>query len=164
MKQLLKNIKHSGFSTPKQYFATLEKKLLPMGKTKPLEATSTGFKAPNNYFNTLENKILIKSITQQKSTIPLLFNKTNLIYLTGVAAALVISFNIYKAQPTLGFNTINVELVEHYLFETEIPSEEMVSLFTNETLINDEFTQNNITEEAIETYLLNDDIDALLTE
>jgi len=165
MKNNLKNISQTGFTTPKGYFNDLDADLLNISKIDAIKTKITGFKAPHNYFDTLEDKLSSKISEAGKANIIQLFSKKNLVYFSGIAAAILISFSIYISKPEITFDTIDIDVVENYLSETDITSEEMVTLFTEDLLIEDEFIQDNLTGEFIDIYILSDDnLDDLLIE
>lgn len=165
MKTNLKHITQAGFTTPKHYFNDLEIDLLGIAKTEALKVKTSGFEVEDHYFDALEEKILNKFLKEKQTKVIPIFSKKNLIYLSGIAAAILISFSIYISKPEITFDTIDINLVENYLFEANITSEEMATLFAEDFLIEDEFIQNNLTEESIEIYILNDDnIDDFLIE
>ncbi len=157
-KKNIHNIKKPGFKVPKDYFNNLEDTLLSEIKLKELSHNS-GFKTPENYFETLEDQIIEKTSIKRTPKVISLFNKKTLIYMSGVAAAVLLLFNIsvFKTTSTwASLDTLDTETVEDYIINENITdSYEIASLLTNEELTNADFIEIDFNENNIETYLIN---------
>jgi len=158
MKPDLNNIKKAGFKVPKDYFNNLEDQLLSNIKTNTIleDNNSIGFEVPDDYFNSLEDKIFSKLDLKENTKVISLFSKRNLIYISGVAAAIVIMFGIFMNNNDLSNLELDYEVVETYIIDQDISSYEIASLLTEEELLNvnseimDEAFNNN----DMEVYLL----------
>jgi hypothetical protein len=158
----LNNIKNSGFKTPNNYFDGLEDSIMDQINLSE-KITGTGFKTPDNYFETLEDKILVK-VNHKTKVIPL-FSKRNLVYVVGIAAALILMFNLIGNRNELTFDDLEMTSIENYLSEEDINAYELASLLTNDELITDNFIDSEVPSDILEEYLLqNSTIEDLITE
>jgi hypothetical protein len=161
-KKKLHNIKDSGFKAPKNYFDGLEESIMNQIKLHE-KIEDTGFKSPDNYFELFEDKI-IDRVKHEPKVIPL-FNKRNLLYASGIAAALVIMLSIFINNNELTFDDLETASIESYLNEEELDSYEIASLLTEEELSTDIFIDSDLTSESLEEYLLqNTTIEDLIIE
>ncbi|WP_370478255.1 hypothetical protein [Tamlana flava] len=163
-KNKINNIKETGFKVPNDYFNNLEDVV--MAQIKLSEKVShSGFKTPSGYFDTLEDRIIEKTSVKKATKVISLFNKKNLIYVSGVAAAVLLLFNlsIFERDP---WSSLDTETVENYLLDENIvDSYELASLMTEEELAESDFTDVDFDDENVETYLLNHlDVEDLITE
>lgn len=158
MKSKLNNIKKAGYKTPEDYFQNLEDKI--MDNIKLNEALQNieneGFKAPEGYFDTLENIVLNKIKDEKKTKVISLLNKQTLIYISGVAAAVVIMFNIFYNNSEVSLETIDTDIVENYFIDEGIDTYEIAALFTEEelTTINNDIFDQTFNDDSLEDYLL----------
>ncbi|MBT8394388.1 MAG: hypothetical protein HKO81_09905 [Flavobacteriaceae bacterium] len=150
-KNKLHNIKDSGFKTPKNYFDGLEDSIMSQINLNE-NVKDTGFKVPVDYFETLDDKILDKVV--QKPKVISLFTRRNLLYATGIAAALILMFNIIGNNNDFTFDDLELASIENYLFTEDIDTYEIASLLIEEELTTDNFTENQISGEILEDYLL----------
>lgn len=146
----------SGFKTPDNYFNSIEDRVFNQINTKsPLdEIKATGFSTPNDYFNSVEENILSK-IEDEKPKVISLFNKKNLLYVSSIAAALVLMFNIFI--PKEETQDVDAELVEFYLLEEQnLNSYELADLLSEAEFLDEDFTvlEDQINESDLESYLL----------
>lgn len=147
----LHKIKDSGFKTPKRYFDSLEDSI--MGHiTLNENVKDTGFEVPDSYFETLDDKILDRA--GQEPKVISLFTRRNLLFATGIAAALVLMFNLIGNNNDFTFDDLEMTSIENYLYTEDIDTYEIASLFTEEELITDNFSENEISGEILEDYLL----------
>ncbi|MDD7884859.1 hypothetical protein [Flavivirga sp. 57AJ16] len=149
----LHNIKETGFNVPDGYFNALEDALLSDIKLKKM-ASDSGFKLPEGYFSTLENTIIDKVSIKASTKVVPLFRKRALIYISGIAAAVLLLFNlsIFQNKPT--FNSLDFETVENYIMNENIGSYEIASLLSEEDLLEENFVDYQVVEETVETYIL----------
>ena len=178
-KDILKNIKTSGFRTPDAYFATFENKM--QNKIKTLhtgfkvpdsyfekfdtefnieDRQAPGFKTPDNYFENIDETILSK--TKKSKVIPL--KRISYIKMAGwaIAASLILFFGIstfnLKNDP---INTIAESEIEAWMDEglVSFNTYEIENMFSEKDL-------NLITAETDEVtdYLKYTDIEVLLLE
>jgi hypothetical protein len=163
-KNNLHNIKKTGFKVPEDYFNTLEDTILSHIKLEELSVDS-GFKTPENYFDTLENTIINKVSEKETSKVIPLFSKRNLVYISSIAAAILLLFNLSIFQKKSSWNTLDIQTVENYIIEGQMSSYEISSLLSDEELIEENFINYNFNDENIESYLLDNlDINDLINE
>lgn len=160
------NIDTSGFNTPSDYFETLNDSILSKLKTNKLDSIKeTGFKVPSNYFESIDHTILENKITKKESKVIQLFNKKNLIYISSIAAAILLLFNLLVFDNKPSFANLDIETVENYIIDDNISTYEIAMI-----LAGDESTENiiinyDVNEDNIEEFLLNNtDIDDLMFE
>ena len=151
----LHHIKSSGFRTPKNYFESFDSKLKERLTEKKLikNIDTPGFEIPVNYFETLDDKIL-NQLGENKPVISLK-SKQNFYYIAGIAASLVLIFNIFYASETITINDIETASIENYLVQGDLSSYELATLLTEDELNKTNFTEIEIPESAIEDYLFN---------
>ncbi|GAA4933478.1 hypothetical protein GCM10023314_02430 [Algibacter agarivorans] len=162
----LHNIKSAGFKTPKDYFESFDDKIFSkLNKENHLESIKkTGFKVPDDYFESLDEHILDNNLSEKETKVIQLFCKRNLVYISSIAAAILLLFNLSIFENTPSFNTLDIETVENYILDENISSYEIAAL------LSDEHEENiiidySIDEDNIEEYLLNNaDIEALMIE
>lgn len=163
-KNNLHNIKKTGFKDPEDYFNNLEDTILSHVKLEEL-AINSGFKTPENYFETLENKIIDKVSEKETSKVISLFSKRNLVYVSGIAAAILLLFNLSIFQKESNWSTLDIETVENYIIDEQMSSYEIASLLSDEQLIEENFINHDFNDENIEAYLLDNlDVNDLIIE
>ncbi|SFD37707.1 hypothetical protein [Algibacter pectinivorans] len=163
----LHNIKSTGFKTPDDYFDSVEEKIFSKLNTESLldSVDAPGFKVPDNYFESLNERILNKTISEEKTKVISLFSRTNLIYVSSIAAAILLLFNlsIFDSKPT--FDNLDIETVENYLEDESISTYEIAALFSDKQIDEDYIIDYNFDEDNIEEYLLhNVDIETLILD
>ncbi len=158
MQKDLNNIKNTGLKVPKDYFNTLEDTILSKIKAESIikDIDSPGFEIPNGYLDTLEDTVFNTLPKKENSKVISLFSKKNLIYITGVAAAIVIMFGFFWNNTNASEMELDYEMVESYLIDQNISSFEIASLLTEEELlnINSEIMDEAYNDESMEDYLL----------
>jgi len=161
-KQKLENIKQSGFKVPKNYFESFDDLLLNELKLKEA-CKNHGFKVPNNYFNSVENNILISIKETEKPKVIKLITWQKLSYIAAVAASLIIMFNVIVDKGTFDINNIETASIENYILNEELDTNDMATLFNEVDISAMSLTNNNISSETLETYVLDNlEIDELL--
>ncbi|KAA5821935.1 hypothetical protein FPF71_15625 [Algibacter amylolyticus] len=163
----LHNIKSTGFKTPDDYFDSVEEKIFSKLNTESvLDSVNTpGFKVPDNYFESLNERVLNKALSEEKPKVIPLFSKTNIIYVSSIAAAILLLFNlsIFDSKPT--FDNLDIETVENYLEDESISTYEIAALFSDKQIDEDIIIDFNFNEDNIEEYLLNNaDIETLILD
>ncbi|WP_298534739.1 hypothetical protein [uncultured Algibacter sp.] len=166
-KSNLNKIKSTGFKLPDDYLDSFEEQVLGKIHDKPkLDAIETsGFKKPENYFDSLEERIAQKLSNQKETKVITLNAKRTLVYLSGIAAAILVLFNlaIFDSKPS--FDDLETETVENYLLDESITSYEIAGLLSDEQIEEVIILDHNLSEDHIETYLLdNADIETLMIE
>ena len=160
----LNKIKNSGFTAPKDYFKNFEDTILSNAKLKD-SVSDSGFEVPDGYFENLEDSIMQKVSERDTAKVIPMFTKRNLIYISGVAAAVLLFFNVFYFESEVTFNSLDIETVENYIIDEGINSYEIASLLTEEDLLDSNFVENNYSDETIETYILDNlDIEDLIIE
>ncbi|NOY48366.1 MAG: hypothetical protein GXO84_09280 [Chlorobi bacterium] len=158
MQKDLNNIKNTGFKVPKDYFNTLEDTILSKIKAESIlkDIDSPGFEIPNGYLDTLEDTVFNKLPKKENPKVISLFSKKNLIYISGVAAAIVIMFGFFWNNTNASEMELDYEMVESYLIDQNISSYEIASLLTEEELsnIDSEIMNEAFNDEDMEDYLL----------
>lgn len=150
----LNNISSSGLKAPKDYFENIEDRF--MAEIKLSEAdNNSGFKAPEGYFDTLENSILNKVSEKETTKVISLFNKENLIYISSIAAAILLLFNlsIFETKSN-SWDSIDADTVENYILDENVGSYEIASLLLDDDISEDSFLDLEFTDEAMEDYFL----------
>lgn len=158
LKSVLKN-KH-GFTTPKNYFSELVDENL---HTKLLEETlpkENGFIVNKDYFNNIETNIL--KVTLEKKGKIITLKKIN--KWGTIAAVLVISFcvglfYITNTSKEVNFNNIAQADIEYWIDNSPLLSSiELETFFNDVELEETSFDLTEISSDAIEEYLLNEDV------
>ena len=160
----LNNNNKTGFKVPKDYFQNLEDMLLSNIKTKPLPS-DPGFKTPKHYFETFEDRIIEKTLEEKSPKTISIFSKQNLIYLSGIAAAvlLLLTLTLFNNKPQ--WDNLDSETVENYIIEENLGSYEIAALLLEDSINEEEFIDFDLKEEHIESYLLDfTDIEDLIIE
>jgi len=167
MKQNLKNIKKIGFKTPDNYFDTLEDQIVTslnldesLGNVK-----EAGFEMPKDYLDSVEDKVFKSLEIEERLKLVSLFSKRNLMYVSGIAATLLIFFSIFINSRTETNESIGMEYVENYIIAEDIDSYEIAALLSDDNLTEDIFIESDIMDGSLETYILeNTTIEDLLIE
>ena len=158
MKNKLDNIKNTGFKVPQDYFLNLEDKIMDNIKLDNVlqGIDDTGFKMPEGYLDTLEDVVLTKVTKSSNPKVVSLFNKQTLIYISGVAAAVLIMFNVFWNKPETTIDTLDAELVENYIIDQGINTYEIASLLSTNDEINldIELFDETFNDDSLEDYLL----------
>lgn len=158
MKNNLNDIKNTGFKVPKDYFQNLEEQIMDNIKLNETlqNVDDSGFNTPEGYFDTLEDVVLAKVNSKKKPKVVSLFNKQSFIYISGVAAAILIMFAVVFNKTETTLDTIDAELVENYFIDQGINTYEIASLLTEDNNINldIELFDDTFNEDSLEDYLL----------
>ncbi|MEP3836820.1 MAG: hypothetical protein ABJM36_04195 [Algibacter sp.] len=161
------NIKSTGFKTPDDYFDSVEEKIFSKLNAESVLDTikEPGFKVPDNYFESFNDRLLNKTQNEEKTKVIPLFSRTNLIYVSSIAAAILLLFNlsVFDSKPT--FDNLDIETVENYIEDESISTYEIAALFSDKQIEEDNIIDYNFDEDNIEEYLLiNADIEALILD
>lgn len=156
----------SGFKVPKGYFENFEDNL--MAKIEAEEAigvSKPGFDIPKDYFETIENRIVANITEKKDSKVISLLNRKTIVYISGVAAAILLLFSLSIFDNEVLIEDIEVAAVEDYILEEDISSYEIASLFTEELPSEDGLIEYDLDKENLEEYLLNNaDIESYMVE
>ena len=168
MNDKLKHINQSGFKAPEDYFNNLEDAVFNKLNAKShLDGISNpGFEIPKDYFETVEDNVLstIKNDSKEVKIISLLSRK-NILYMSGVAAAIVLMVSIFKPSSEITFDSIDTELVESYISTQNINSADLATLWTETEFDDIAFDDYEFLDETVEDYILdNSNIEDLLID
>ncbi len=157
----LHNIKNTGFKTPNAYFKGLENQIL--NQVKLSEIDNSGFKMPKDYLDTVENRVISSLSLKEETKVISLFSKRNIIYISSIAAAILLVFNLSVFEKDVW--DLEAETVENYIIDEAISTYEIAALLDDEDLIEDNFINHSFSDEIIENYVLdNIDIEELILE
>ncbi|MGB5417901.1 hypothetical protein [Algibacter sp.] len=160
-------IESSGFKTPNDYFESLDDKILSKIKIEsPLNPIKeTGFKVPDNYFESLNESILGKNITNKEPKVIQFLSKRNLVYLSGIAAAILLLFNLSLFENTPTFSNLDIETVESYINEEDFSSYEIAALYGDEQIEEYLIIEHSFNDDNLEGYLMdNTNIEELMMD
>jgi len=163
----LNKIKSTGFKIPDDYFESFEESILSKlnGESKLSAVKTSGFKKPDNYFITLEESIVQKLSQKKETKIIKLNSKRTLLYVSGIAAAILLLFNLSIFDNKPSFDDLETETVENYIFDENINSYDIAALLSDEQIEKIIIKDHSLNEDNIEEYLLdNADIEALMIE
>ena len=164
MEKNINNNDKTGFKIPDGFFDGLEDTILSQARLKNM-AKSSGFNIPENYLDAIEDNILSKVSKSDNVKVIKLFSRKNIIYVSSIAAAVLLLFNlsVFKQVPT--FDSLELATVENYIINEDIDMDQITSLLTQEELTEENFMDNGFSEENMETYLLNNlDIEDFISE
>jgi len=167
MKLNLNNIKNTGFKTPDNYFDAVEDNIMNaiMQENNGSLSKETGFKTPDNYFDAIEEDIINKIDIKNTPKVIQLFTRKNLLYVSSIAAAILLLFNLSLFDKEITWDSLDIQTVENYIIDEGIDSYELATLLTDEDFSEIEFIEQNITDEALENYLLDNlDLEELMIE
>lgn len=163
-KNKIHNINETGFKVPNDYFSNLDDSILTHIKLKE-KINNSGFITPQNYFETLEKNIIEKISKKESIKVIPLFSKRNIIYVSSIAAAVLLLFNLSIFDKKSDWDKLDTETVENYIIEENIGSYEIASLLSEDSFIEENFIIQGINEEHLETYLLDNlDIEDFIIE
>lgn len=163
----LKNIKSSGFKVPDNYFKSFDDKMIKKIEEETIleKHMKSGFKSPEGFFESFDNKVLDTLSHEKNSKVISFISKKQVIYLSGIAAAIMILLTLNTKESNLSFETLSLETVENYILDENISSYEIASLLSDEQLHEGINIQYDFNDENLEEYLLeNADIEELITE
>ncbi len=162
--QNLKNIKQTGFKTPKGYFENLEESLLNASELN-IGIEENGFKVPENYFEGLED-IILKTVTNKNDTkVISLFTKKTVITSLSIAASILLLFNLSIFNKEVTLDSIDNDALESFVINEEYESSVIAGLITNDSDLLNSFFEESLSDTYLENYLLNsEDFEDLLSE
>lgn len=157
----LHNNKNSGFKTPQDYFKNFDELVLNEVKLKS-EISNNGFKTPDKYFENFE--VSVEGLAVKETKVISIFNKKNVLVASSIAAAILIFFNlnIYN-NPEISLTDLDNETVTNYILN-EAESDELASIYTNNTLKTSQFINYSISDETLNSYLEYEDVNNLFSE
>jgi len=167
MKKKLNNIKVTGFKTPDNYFDAVEENIFNTLNREISIAISkeTGFKTPSHYFDGIEEVIINKTERKNTPKVISIFSKRNLLYVSSIAAAVLIFFNLSIFDKKITFDSLDTETVENYILYEDYSAYEIASLFSENDLLDNLIEPESFSDDAIETYIIDHlDIESLIIE
>ena len=160
-----KNI--SGLNVPEGYFDNFEDRMMLRVMEDNLPK-SNGFSAPEGYFDSLEDKVFNTLAETKETKVVSLFSRRNLLYATGVAASLALIISLWGGMGSdPGLTDISASEVEAFIDEggIDFDSYDVIALLDDEDLSEITIPSDDISEENLEEYLLdNFDENSLLVE
>ena len=112
-------------------------------------------------FNQLQ---FTKNTNEQESVkvIPL-FSKRNIIYISSIAAAILLLFNLNTLNKSFNFDSLDTETVDSYILNN-FEADEIASLFSSTELSETNFIDYNLNDETLDYYLESLDETELILE
>ena len=153
----LKDTQDSGFKVPKGYFDSFENAIMSHVSLKE-QVSDSGFAVPEGYFDAVEETILNKVSQKESKKVISLVNRKSIVYITSIAATLVLLFTIINRNPDVDINSIETASIESYLSNEDFDTDELASLFSDTEFLDDSFNIISFSEEAIENYV-NDNLE-----
>ena len=158
-----------GFNAPEGYLDSFEDRLFANKSVFELPE-SDGFKIPDGYFETLETRLIAasKAPEAQPKVIQLYRNKY-LRYVAAIAACTILIVTIVKGNASTAGTIDDIELaaISEYIESENVDFDtfDVIALLQEEELTNLNTQNQYVSEETLETYLLETLEDAtLLTE
>ncbi|MGB1308147.1 MAG: hypothetical protein ACPG6B_04505 [Oceanihabitans sp.] len=143
----LNNIQNSGFTTPKDYFKNFKVNTL-VHSNKTQNNKESGFVVPQDYFKNFKSNALPKKHTK----VVRLSTKNKLLFISSIAATIVILLNIFLFNTKTGFESLEFQTVENYIIN-HAETNEITDLFATNELNETNFIQYNLNEETLNYYL-----------
>jgi hypothetical protein len=163
----VKDNKHKhGFKVPENYFESFEAQLFDKIKSEELPKDS-GFRVPEGYFENLEDSIVNKlHVSERRSKVIKLNTKMTLAYVIAIAAclALIISVVVQNKSIVQQLDSLKVASIENYINDgyMDLESYELMALLNEDDLTNMNLENDIFSEESLETYLIEHNIDETL--
>ncbi|WP_339658794.1 hypothetical protein [uncultured Polaribacter sp.] len=160
--------KNTGFSTPTDYFNTLEDVI----STKLIEenlSKENSFKVPDNYFSNLENKIL-ENVTPPIKETKIISLKNNILKLIPFAAAasllLFIGLNsfVFNTDEEITIDSLSDADLDYWLDSNTLNTNDIAFVLEDDILEVGDFYFSTIKDETIEDYINSIDNTALINE
>lgn len=149
--------KTSGFQVPKNYFESFEDTLFQKLTLNSDEVLSneTGYTVPGDYFQNIDDTLFNVTNSSQPSKVIKLFTFKNLAYTASIAAAVILMFSlIFNTQNKLDFESIEYATLQYYIETADFTTSDIASLLSDDELPSELMLQETISDQAIETYLL----------
>jgi len=159
MKSKLKQDKTSGYIVPQDYFVNFEevvsKKMF--NRQHLEEVNNPGFKVPKKYFSTFEER-LYNSIHNQETAVKSfpIFSINTVLYLSGIAAALLILVAVLMPTNNLSLDNIETELLETFITINDFDTSELAMIWDSSEINNLEFYNYEFLDETINDYIIDD--------
>lgn len=163
----LHNIKRTGFKTPDAYFESFDEMLLNQLKVDDhlKRKNDAGFKVPNGYFESFDATVLKQLQKEEPKVISLPLWK-KVAFVSGIAASLAILLTVFNTTTeNVTFESLETASIENYIYDENINTYDIASLLNEDDLVIENFIMTPISDESLETYLLdNTTIENLMFE
>ncbi|MEZ4796276.1 MAG: hypothetical protein R2785_03805 [Flavobacteriaceae bacterium] len=168
MSDNFKHTKQTGFKVPEGYFNHLEDTVLnKLNESSKLETIkNSGFNVPQDYFSKVENSVF-KAIKKEEKEVKVvsLWSRKNILYASGVAAAVVLMISIFNKDKKLTFDSLDTELVELYITPNNINTSDLATLWNEAELSDVAIDSYGFLDETVEDYILeNSSLEDLLID
>ncbi|MGJ8593438.1 MAG: hypothetical protein ACSHXF_12880 [Aquaticitalea sp.] len=164
----LHNIKSSGFKIPDNYFESLEDAVFSRLSEDHLDSkvSSSGFEVPDDYFETFDSKVLNAIPKNESAKVISIFSWRNVSYISGIAASLVLAFNIFfNNSNQLSIDNLETASIESYLMDEDLSAYDIAPYLNLSEFESDNFVENTMTASDIEDYLIqNSDVEQLIID
>ncbi len=167
-KSELHNLTDPGFKIPDSYFDTFDERLFKTLEVQKemSEMDGPGYKVPEDYFQHFDAQLAEKLEDINQPKLKYLRSWRHIAYYSGVAAVLVLMLTVFmKSEDDLSINQVETASIENYLTNENLNIYDIASFLNAEDIKVDDFVANMITDESLETYLLNNaSIEDLINE
>ncbi|TXE10671.1 hypothetical protein ES711_01825 [Gelidibacter salicanalis] len=167
-KSELHNITDPGFKIPDSYFDTFDERLFKtLDVQKDMsEIDGPGYKVPKDYFKNFDTQLAQKLEDIKQPKVKSIKSWRQIAYYSGVAAVLVVMLTVFmKSEDDLSINQVETASIESYLTNENLNIYDIASFLSAEDIKVEDFVANMITDESLETYLLNNaSIEDLINE
>jgi len=162
-KENLHSIKSPGFKIPNQYFDSFEADFFERLNEKEFISASekSSFTVPKNYFDSVETNILEKLNKKPETPVISLKSRRTFYYVAGIAASFILMFSLVFNNDNITIDNIDTASIETYLYQEDYSGEDLATLFNNDELSVSDFIDYNISEETIDQYIEELDIEEL---
>ena len=162
----LHNIKRTGFKAPDAYFESFDEMLLNQLKVDDhlKRKNDAGFKVPNRYFESFDATVLKELQKEEPKVISLSLWK-KVAFVSGIAACLAILLTVFNTNEDVTFESLETASIENYIYEENMNTYDIASLLNEDDLVIENFVTTPISDESLESYLLdNTTIENLMFE
>ncbi len=142
-------------NTPEGYFENFEDRMMLRIMEENLPE-SNGLRVPNTYFDSLEDRVVDRlEVNTEPKVIPL-FSKRTLIYVSGIAASLLLLISLWGRSGEMSLDELSANEVEEYIENggIDLSSYEVMALLAEDELSEINIPSEVISDEQLETYLL----------
>lgn len=154
----------SGFKTPENYFFNLEEEIMSHIYLEE-KIDKAAFKTPENYFESLEDKIFSQILIKPETKVISLVSKRNILALSGVAAAIVLLFNLNLFAKDFSFSSIDHDTLENYVTNQEFEATDLEAEIIQDIDISSFILGESISDASLESYLYNtSDLEDFISE
>jgi hypothetical protein len=146
----------TGLNTPEGYFEGFEERMMLKVMEDSLPGSS-GFKVPEGYFEQFEVKPPIAEGTGADIPVISIFSKRTLLYVSGVAASLVLLISVLNnKEEQLTMDSLSVASVEAYINdgEADIDVYDVMAVLNEDELESLSIPSEIVTEQNLEEYLI----------